>query len=453
MNTPIFDYVQAYLKSGDTRLHMPGHKGKPFLGCEAEDITEIPGADCLYTASGIIKESEENTAALFGSAATLYSTEGSSLCIRTMLYLAVTAAKSTGVRPVVIAARNAHKVFIQTAALLDFDVIWLWPNSNNYSLCSAPITLEQVEQAIKNAPCKPAAVYITSPDYLGGCADISGLARVAHGSGIPLIVDNAHGAYLKFMQKDVHPLSQGADMCCDSAHKTLPALTGGAYLHISQKAPKYFCDFAKNAMSLFGSTSPSYLILQSLDLTNRYLAEDYEQKLKDCIKKVNQLKQELSGFGLKVLESDPLKLTVQPKAFGYTGEHLADYLGQYHIICEYADPDYVVMMFTPENSERDYIRVLQAFTELPQQNPIMPTTLHFDKPEVACSPRRALFSAQKTVCVENAVGKVLADCTVSCPPAIPVLVSGEVISAEAIPIFEYYGINKVHIIAEESLKG
>ena len=143
MTTPIVDFVRQYARSGTSRLHMPGHKGQPFLGCEAWDITEIKGADELYEAEGIIARSEANATALFGTACTYYSTEGSSQCIRAMLALALQGAPKTGKRPVLLAARNAHKALLYAAALLDFDIQWLWPAPEaSGALCSCPVTPE-----------------------------------------------------------------------------------------------------------------------------------------------------------------------------------------------------------------------------------------------------------------------------------------------------------------------
>ena len=126
METPICDFVRKYAESEEIRLHMPGHKGKNLLGLEALDITEIDGADSLYEADGIIRQSEENASELF-DCPTFYSTEGSSQCIRAMLYLAMLYGKSRGKRPLIAAARNVHKTFLSAAALLDLDVLWLMP--------------------------------------------------------------------------------------------------------------------------------------------------------------------------------------------------------------------------------------------------------------------------------------------------------------------------------------
>ena len=176
---------------------------------------------------------------------------GSSQCIRAMLYLAVTASGSR----TVVAARNVHRAFVSAAALLDLELRWLWPEESR-SLCGCPISPAQLEETLHSLPEPPAAVYLTSPDYLGGMAQIPALAQVCHQHGTLLLVDNAHGAYLRFLQPSLHPLDLGADLCCDSAHKTLPVLTGGAYLHLSPAAPAWLAAMAKSALGLFGSTSP-----------------------------------------------------------------------------------------------------------------------------------------------------------------------------------------------------
>ena len=235
MDTPICDFVRDYAERNTLRLHMPGHKGKALLGMEALDLTEISGADSLYEADGIIRESEKNAGTLFG-AHTFYSTEGSSQCIRAMLYLAVLHAKQMGRRPLIAAGRNAHKTFLSAAALLDFDIQWLWPGEGE-SYLSCKIGAAELDAALTVMPEKPAAVYLTSPDYLGNMVDIKNVAEVCHRHGSLLLVDNAHGAYLKFLPESRHPMDLGADLCCDSAHKTLPVLTGGAYLHIAHSAP------------------------------------------------------------------------------------------------------------------------------------------------------------------------------------------------------------------------
>ena len=236
MDTPICDFVRAYNEKSPVRLHMPGHKGAPFLGCEALDITEFDGADDLFCPDGIIEKSEKNASEIFG-AHTFYSTGGSTLAIQTMLRLFLLYSKERNVPPKILAARNVHKAFINAAALLNIDVDFIYPKSAA-SYYSCPIKKSDVERAL-SSDSSVSAVYITSPDYIGNISDIKGISEICKKRGVLLLVDNAHGAYLKFLKDDLHPIALGADMCCDSAHKTLPVLTGGAYLHISKNAPDF----------------------------------------------------------------------------------------------------------------------------------------------------------------------------------------------------------------------
>ena len=439
MNTPVADFVQRYAKAGTARLHMPGHKGRCFLGCEPWDITEIHGADALYEAEGILAESEQNAAALFGSQRTCYSTEGSSQCIRAMLYLAVAASGSH----TVVAARNVHRAFVSAAALLDLEIRWLWPEESR-SLCGCPISPAQLEETLHSLPEPPAAVYLTSPDYLGGMAEIPALAQVCHQHGTLLLVDNAHGAYLRFLQPSLHPLDLGADLCCDSAHKTLPVLTGGAYLHLSPNAPAQLAPLAKSALGLFGSTSPSYLTLASLDLCNRYLAEGYPQRLAEAVERLAELREKLTAAGWRVEPSDPLRVTVAAPR-GVTGQELAGQLRRQGVECEYADRDFLVLMATPENTPEELAQAAAALGQCPEE--ANPPQLPLARGERACSIRQAAFAPRETVDAAHSLGRVCGLPTVGCPPAIPIAVSGERITPEALALFAYYGIEQVEVLA------
>ncbi|MEF2800566.1 MAG: aminotransferase class I/II-fold pyridoxal phosphate-dependent enzyme [Acutalibacter sp.] len=439
MNTPVADFVQRYAKAGTARLHMPGHKGRCFLGCEPWDITEIHGADALYEAEGILAESEQNAAALFGSQRTCYSTEGSSQCIRAMLYLAVAASASH----TVVAARNVHRAFVSAAALLDLEIRWLWPEESR-SLCGCPISPAQLEETLHSLPEPPAAVYLTSPDYLGGMAEIPALAQVCHQHGTLLLVDNAHGAYLRFLQSSLHPLDLGADLCCDSAHKTLPVLTGGAYLHLSPTAPAQLAPLAKSALGLFGSTSPSYLTLASLDLCNRYLAEGYPQRLAEAVERLAELRERLTAAGWRVEPSDPLRVTVAAPR-GVTGQELAGQLRRQGVECEYADRDFLVLMATPENTPEELAQAAAALGQCPGE--ANPPQLPLARGERACSIRQAAFAPRETVDAAHSLGRVCGLPTVGCPPAIPIAVSGERITPEALALFAYYGIEQVEVLA------
>lgn len=445
METPICDFVRQYQERGTVRLHMPGHKGISFLGMEHLDITEVNGADSLYEAEGIIRRSEENASALFGCP-TFYSTEGSSQCIRAMLYLAKIHAARHARRPLILAARNVHKAFLSGCALLDLEVMWLYPENGDFYL-SCAITPEQLEAALSAMESKPAAVYLTSPDYLGNLADVAAMAQVCHRQDILLLVDNAHGAYLRFLDPSQHPIDQGADLCCDSAHKTLPVLTGGAYLHIAPGLESVFGPQAKIAMALFGSTSPSYLILQSLDAANTYLAE-YPHKLASTLRRINSLKEVVKDAGYVLTGQETLKMTISAKPYGYTGTELADILRESNLECEFSDPDFLVVMFTPENREEDLRRLSSALLEIPRKTPVSESPPLPGPGKYAISIRDAMLSLSEKVPVEASCGRILASPSVSCPPAVPILVCGERIDSTAIQCFRYYGIDCVSVVKE-----
>ncbi len=441
MKTPIYDFVRGYASSGAARMHMPGHKGVGSLG-EAYDITEISGADSLYEADGIIRESEGYASELFG-AHTFYSTEGSSLSIRAMLYLTCLYARERGERPFILVGRNAHRAFISAAALLDFELGWL-RGDGSYLCCQ--IDAERLRERLSSEERLPTAVYITSPDYLGGVADVEGIARVCHDLGVLLLVDNAHGAYLKFLPSSRHPMDLGADMCCDSAHKTLPTLTGGAYLHVSRGAPSMLAKRAKEALALFGSTSPSYLILSSLDLTNKELSGDFKFKLSTFIDKTAVLRKNLTDYGYELYGDEPLKITVLTKSFGYPGTEMMKILGERGVVCEFADPDYLVLMLTPRNSDEELDTLCRTMLSVPRKAPVLERPPFCVPAESAMTVREAMTSDSVELDIGQARGYILSSASVACPPAVAVLVAGEIITDEAVRAMQYYGVRTVRAI-------
>lgn len=433
--TPIFDFLRKYSESDVSRLHMPGHKGREVLGCERYDITEIHGADSLFEADGIIRDSEKNLSDIYNTRASFYSTEGSSLCIRAMIFMAM---QYSGGKKKILAGRNAHKTLLSALALCDIQADWLYGGD----LYSCNITASELEKSLE---CNEYfAVYVTCPDYLGNMIHLQSLAEVCHKHNVPLLVDNAHGAYLKFTGQ--HPMDNGADMCCDSAHKTLSCLTGAAYLHVSKNAIHPYEKDAKRSLSLFASTSPSYLIMASMDVMNEEMACGYELKVARTSALVSELKADISHAGFNFSGRESLKVNIKPKSCGYTGTELCAMMEKEVMYPEFCDDDNLVLMFSVDNKEEDFQRITHFFRKLEKKPPVASQPPQVPKPERAMSVRDAMFSPQETIDVSKAVGRILASPCVSCPPAIPIAVCGEVVDEKTAECFKYYKIKQISVV-------
>ena len=442
MKTPIVSFLKSYQEKSPVRMHMPGHKGAGILGFEEMDLTEIYGADELFAAEGIIKESEQNASSLFGCP-TYYSTQGSTLCIQTMCTILCQDAKSKGKKPKILAGRNAHRSFIHAAALLDFEIEWLYGNSD-YLSCK--IHAEDLEKAIIES--LPTAVYLTNPDYLGNLLDIQSLASVCKKHNVLLAIDNAHGAYLRFLEPSLHPIDLGADLCCDSAHKTLPVLTGGAYLHLSPSLNQVWKNDVKHFMEYFSSTSPSYLIMASLDATNEVLDTTFKKSLSECIQRVDGLKNTLTQHGYTILFGEPMKITISTKEFGYTGNEIANLLMECDIYPEFYDSDYIVLMPSPYNTKDDFERLQKCLCGIDRKPILINKPPKLEQSKKAMNVRQALFSSSITLDVSKSLGQVCSSVTVSCPPAILPVIPGEVINEPSIEVMKYYGIETVRVVKE-----
>lgn len=442
MKTPIVSFLKSYQEKSPVRMHMPGHKGAGILGFEGMDLTEIYGADELFAAEGIIKESEQNASSLFGCP-TYYSTQGSTLCIQTMCTILCQDAKSKGKKPKILAGRNAHRSFIHAAALLDFEIEWLYGNSD-YLSCK--IHAEDLEKAIIES--LPTAVYLTNPDYLGNLLDIQSLASVCKKHNVLLAIDNAHGAYLRFLEPSLHPIDLGADLCCDSAHKTLPVLTGGAYLHLSDSLNQVWKNDVKHFMEYFSSTSPSYLIMASLDAANKVLDTTFRNSLSECVRRVDGLKNTLIQHGYTILSGEPMKITISTKEFGYTGNEIANLLMECDIYPEFYDSDYIVLMPSPYNTKDDLKRLETCLCGIERKPLLINKPPKLEQSKKAMNVRQALFSSSITLDVSKSLGQVCSSVTVSCPPAILPVIPGEVISESSIEVMKYYGIETVRVVKE-----
>lgn len=407
---------------------MPGHKGVYNGNLSVFDITEIPEffVENLKAIENAIQESERNAAELFGVRRTLFSCSGSTLAISAMLGFCA------GKR--VTAFRNTHRSFIDAAILLGFDIDFVYTNEDLDDYITA----------------ETAALFVTTIDYYGKVTEISQikkkLAKFPNFPHIPVLADNAHGAYLVFT--DSHPVQAGAAMSADSAHKTLPALTGAAYLHIGNNCAESHAKTAEDCMRLFGTSSPSYLIADSIDLCNKHIAEEKELAFA-AFTAVSDLKRNLRELGYLLSESDLLRVVIDVNQYGYTGFDYAKELYNRGVVCEMYDNRYVILLFSTVTQNKNTQRVFEVMRDIKRKSAVNHLRLtdlkHLTK---VMSPREAYFSEKRTVSVKEAVGYVCGGVHVTVPPCTPPVIPGEIASREAAELLQAAGIREIDVVAE-----
>lgn len=430
INTPICNFLEKYTLDNRLRLHMPGHNGE-----FPHDITEVFGADSLYDSDksgGIITASEAIAAELFGSKKTFYSCEGSTLAIQAGLALL----KAQGCK-VVAASRYSHRSFASACAALQLGIKWLYPEE----YLSADVKYDA--RALVGAD----ALFVTNVDYYGGTWQFVN-------PKVPTLIDNAHGAYLKFIDKRLfgtdylHPMELGFPlMSAESAHKTLPVLTGGAYLHFSEGA-----DYsrAKEFMAMFGSSSPSYLILESLDRFNGLLAQNI-QSVNNACEAVMGVKQDLETVGVPMRKSDPLRVTINARECGMSGYEYAAALRLNGVEPEMADDNYVVLMFSAATTLEDCERAEMAVKFVLTKTPLPLVKFPHIKAQQGMPMWEAMFKPRKLVPIEAARGEICAEMKSVCPPGIPLIFPGEIIDHTTAEILKARGINKIHIVMRDPM--
>ena len=431
---PLAQALFSYAEKQRASFHTPGHKGhaSPLdrLRLLEHDLTELPDTGSLFDGDDVIEEAEKRAASAFGASETLFSAGGCTLCIQSMLFT------GAGSGSQVLMARNAHRSAVNAAALLGLDPVWCWPEMNG---TYHPITPGQIDEQLKKHN-KIQSVYITSPDYYGNLCDIAGIAEVCRQHGATLLVDNAHGSHLGAFGR--HPLHLGADMTADSAHKTLPVLTGGAYWHLSTQAARHLSrPAAKAAMALFGSTSPSFPVLASLDLARAW----WEQEGPAAYRKTAEwaaaircaaMESAAAGQGLDVafrelaeMDRDPARLTLRVPAG--QGEAAASWFRLQGCEPEMADEENVVFILTPFNTQSEMTRLEKAVRDYrPLSNgsfgdaAFSPAPPPF-RPEKVCTPREALRHPFEGIPVGESVGRIAARAVCPCPPGVAAVVPGE----------------------------
>lgn len=426
MPAPLYDALLRHRALGRASFHTPGHKSNQDALPQdllSLDFTELPDTDSLFEANGPIFEAEQLAAKLFGSARTCISAGGCTLCIQAMLRLA---APNGGT---VICSRVVHRSAVNTMALLDLQPIWAMP--------------PELVSVIRSHP-EAKAVYVTSPNYYGELLDIPAIARACKEFDIPLLVDNAHGTHLMFTEPKLHPLTQGASMTACSAHKTLNVLTGGAWLNI---ADSRFATDAKEAMALFGSTSPNYPIMASLDLARARL-ETHKGEYAKLQHKVAEIEEIAKAHGMAMPGglTDPTRITLNTGSIGVSGTSAAEIFRGAGVEPEYADARHVVLIATPFNTEADFVRLADAIDVLPVRDPLPTLPALPTLPPVKRSLRSAVFAPACSVPLNKAVGKIAAEAACPCPPGVPVVMPGEEVTEEAADFLRGYGFFSIKVL-------
>lgn len=444
-NTPLKRALDEYIRQDYARLHMPGHKGasiSPFGELMAYDVTEVEGTDSLFEDDGPLKELEEIFTRLYDTKGTVMSAGGSTLCIQAMLRMV---AKKEGR---ILAGRNIHAAAVNAMALLGLEPVWVYPNRKQEERLIGEISPDEIRSVLEkekqagtlDSLC---AVYVTSPDYFGVMSDIRSIAQIAHEYGLPMLVDNAHGAHLHFLKEEYHPMQLGADLCCDSLHKTMPALTGAALLHTSDAK---YCPQMKGAMTVFGSTSPNYLIMLSMDSTAAFLMQDGAERIQQTVTRCEELRQKAREKGFVLPQHcDPMRLTLPLAGTGWDAQNFRKLLRKHKIMEEYLSDSGCVLLFSPFNREEDFKRTEALLDEvLIQKQPF--TAFPIVPSEKVMSLREAFLSPKESVPVEKAEGRIAAQVKITCPPGIPLVMSGERLHKEIIKFLKNSGIFVIDVV-------
>lgn len=437
---PIYQKLLEHDLLNHSSFHTPGHKCQNFFPKNLLnlDYTELPDTDALYEAEGIILQSEILLSKLFQTKRSLISSGGCTLAIQTMLKLASERGNK------ILFARNSHRSAVNTCVLLGIEPVWLMPSGSGSF--TGRVQPEDIQNALSANP-EIKACYLTSPSYYGELSDIQKISEICHEHGAILLIDNAHGSHLAFMKNNLHPIFLGADISACSLHKTMPVLTGGAVLNIADNS---LVENAKSAMSLFGSTSPSYIIMSSIDICVNYMMNlNGKEEYLACEERVAKIKKLASEKGIiqPARLCDPLRVCLNTASLGLCGKEQEEYFFQHQLDCEFCDGENAVFICTPFNTEEDFQRLENAIIHIPEKKAKKDScVLPFSLPEAVMTPREAILKKSELVNIDHALGRISADSACPCPPGIPVVMPGEIISEEVIFLLKNYNIKKIKVL-------
>lgn len=459
----LFEQLKDYGGSGIYPCHMPGHKRREMgalPGALAElDITEVEGFDNLHQPQGILQELQQYAAQAYGAEETFYLVNGSTCGILS----AISAAVPMGGR--LLIARNCHKSVYHGAYLRQIRLSYLYPTLvPEAGICEA-VSPQQVQEALEREP-DIAGVLIVSPTYEGRIAEVEEIARIVHGHGIPLIVDEAHGAHLGFHPAFAGGSSRaGADLVITSVHKTLPAMTQTALLHVN--GARVDRRLVRRFLQIYQSSSPSYVLMASIDNAIHLAAEEGKQLFSGMVENWNHMLRELSACRALTIwppaslepaeyqrHQDIGKLVISVKRTGISGKQLyRELLEKYGLQMEMACEDYVLAMFTIADCSQGYERltralleidsrmaqagqrrILQVGTDWGKQTESGESLWHRDSRTLSeCWDQPVEWSALK-----DAVGRYAGEFVCIYPPGTPILIPGERLEEAQRQLIEQY---------------
>jgi arginine/lysine/ornithine decarboxylase len=451
---PLFEALADYITRSKIPFHTPGHKqGKGIdpewlnlVGKEIfkMDLTVLPETDCLFHPTGPIKEAQKLAAKAYHADSSYFLVNGSTGGNLTMLM------GTLFPNDKVIVPRHTHKSVIAGLIMTGALPVYVHPEVNREWELILNLSSDKVEKALGDNP-GARAVFVSSPTYHGICCDLETIARQAHLNDRIVMVDQAHGPHLLF-----HPafptsaMEAGADICVESSHKIIPALTQASMLHV--KGSNIDMRDLQSVLLLTQSTSPSYLLMASLDLARRQMALHGRKLLDRTIslseglrKAINRIKGLycLKSEDVKPFRLDPTKITVFVDNLGISGYTASKILNQkYEIQAEMADWDHVAFIITMADGPEEIERLLWSLKELAweyrDKKKLRKFNIQFPSnyPPMSLTPREAYFASYRTVLLKEAVGEIPTEFLTVYPPGIPVIVPGERITREAVDYLE-----------------
>ena len=458
IETPILDALENSLKNPTIPLHIPGHargegvlpKFKDLAGQKIIDLDttdEFNGLGKLHPAEGPIARAQVLAAEAFGSGKAFFLINGSTIG---NIALALTVAKEN---KKIIIGRNCHKSVISGLTLTGAEPVWAIPDKLEKWGIWGAITAENIGSLLDKNP-DAGAVWINNPTYEGIVSDVESIAKVCKQRNVALLVDEAHGCLWKFNDKFPKPaLECGADAVVHSLHKTGGSFSQSSILHLS-KDSKVNAEEVEANLSMLQSTSPSYMLLASLDAARAYLTSKYgQEKINKAIKNAEEARKILATIpGVKCLSSedgfqiDPTKIYI--KIEGLSGKRLESLLEMdYNITIEAATDEGILALSNIGNTAEELYAFCDAIKKIVKRNYSDITYLEHIKymplniPEIVCTPRKAYISSKEEVLPEESIGRVSAEVIAICPPGVPILVPGERITEDHLPF-----LSKTHSI-------